>query len=363
MALSLQDLLKGVDFTGINPATGADHNNLIELAAPVLDSANEGKGIILWTKDSALDTPIVPDAATNIKWKRYIWLRVLHSTATSHVPLFYGWDDTNVSDPTYLKWQRIEVDTSAIEADIAALTVLVNTATNTANNAASLAATANANAAAALTAANSALALATTADANATTALTAANTAQSTAEATQVAATNAQNTANSAIAVSANAIQIANDRTTKHIKVSDTKARNTLPQVAGAASWNKKELTLEDFDGGNLATLASNEITLQTGTYKVHAESHGPQDGDQILALVDVDANLAKLTGITAVFTNNSHIPATLDGFLVVTASIKTFALYHYTQVGGLMGQVGNVAYNAVDVPEVYTVITFEKLV
>ena len=103
MPLSDQDLLKGLDFTGINPATGADHNNLLELAAPVSDSASEGKGLIVWTVDSALDTPIVPDASITTKWKRYLWIRVPHSTATNTSPIIYAWNPNVASDPTYLQ--------------------------------------------------------------------------------------------------------------------------------------------------------------------------------------------------------------------------------------------------------------------
>jgi hypothetical protein len=48
MAMTIQDFDKGRDFTGVSPATGGDHNQLVDNAAPHSDNASEGKGITLW---------------------------------------------------------------------------------------------------------------------------------------------------------------------------------------------------------------------------------------------------------------------------------------------------------------------------
>ena len=91
MALSSQDFSKGLDFTGLGgTASAANHNQLVDQALPKVDSATEAKGLILWTVDSALDTPIVPDPTASAfvaKWKNYIWLRIPHATATSLLPV------------------------------------------------------------------------------------------------------------------------------------------------------------------------------------------------------------------------------------------------------------------------------------
>lgn len=178
MALSAQDLSKGVDFTGINPATGADHNNLIELAVPTVDTAAEGKSIQIWTVDSALDTPIVPDASVTTKWKKYGWIRHPHSTAVSTTPILYVWNENAVSDATYLKWEQVEVDMSAIDSAISSMQADINDALALALAASTTAGVAATNAAAAVITANNANAAAVTAGANAATALTNADEAE-----------------------------------------------------------------------------------------------------------------------------------------------------------------------------------------
>lgn len=176
MALSATDFTKGIDFTALATAAAGDHNTLVDNATTRSDSATEGKGLILWTVDSSLNTPNVPNVTVTTKWARYIWLRIPHASAASNVPLFYGWNTAATSVATFLKWQRFTADTSAIEALITALDLRVDdleasiaTALATANAANATAATASANA-------TSALMTASTANTNALQALSDLNT-------------------------------------------------------------------------------------------------------------------------------------------------------------------------------------------
>ena len=163
MALSAADFIKGIDFTALSTAAAGDHNTLVDNAATKSDSATEGKGLIIWTVDSALNTPVVPNPGTVSKWVRYLWLRVPHASATSTVPLLYGWNVSASSVATYLKWQRFESDNTTFQAqldaldlrvsDLEAVNVTLQALVNAAN---SNAATANTNASAALSTANSA---------------------------------------------------------------------------------------------------------------------------------------------------------------------------------------------------------------
>lgn len=164
MALTAFDFTKGVDFSALASATGSDHNNLIDAGTPRSDSATEGKGLNIWTVDSALDTPIVPDAAGTTKWKRYTWIRVPFAGAASKTPTLYGWNEDAASDATLLKWLPITADLSTIESDIATLQSDLITA-------AAVAAEALTTAGQAYTAANNALNIANAAQTDATTAL------------------------------------------------------------------------------------------------------------------------------------------------------------------------------------------------
>lgn len=147
MSHSVYDLTKGIDITGLPTVSGGDLNNLIDAATPYTD-----KGLILWSVDTAAGVPDVPDAAATTKWKRYIWVRIPHTSVVppaNTVPYFYAWNDTATSVATYLKWQRIEADFTTVNALIAALQAEldasqldITAATNTANAANSTAGTA-----------------------------------------------------------------------------------------------------------------------------------------------------------------------------------------------------------------------------
>lgn len=190
-----QDFDKGLDFTGIVSATAAEHNQLVDQASPYEDSATEGKSINLRSIDSALDTPIVPDPDANVlfnKWKRYIWIRVPHSTATSRNPILYAWNEDASSDAILLKWQTIDTDTSALQAQINTALANASSAVTTAGNANTTANTAATQAAAALSTANDASAAVAVVEVD-------VNNANVTANGAATTATNAQTQANAAL--------------------------------------------------------------------------------------------------------------------------------------------------------------------
>jgi hypothetical protein len=119
------DFVKGYDFTSEPEAAFGDLHALVESAYPYTEANPlEGKGLVIATLDTALDTPSVPATASVPKWKRYIWMRIPHSTATDTKPLLYVWDENATSDATYLKWVLV-IDVVALEADIDALELSV----------------------------------------------------------------------------------------------------------------------------------------------------------------------------------------------------------------------------------------------
>lgn len=199
MAISTQDLQHGVDFTTLGvTATASNHNQLLDQAFPTQDATVDvGRGLPVTTTDSAVGIPVVPDAVTNTKWQRYIWIRRPNAADTITVSKLYTWNNVLVSDATYKKWTAVTVDLSAIQTQVntantnattalAAASAAQSTANtaSTAATAANTAATAANNAAAASqVTANSALSTSTTANSNASAALTAANSATAAANA------------------------------------------------------------------------------------------------------------------------------------------------------------------------------------
>lgn len=93
---SLQDFVAPFDPTGYLTITGA---SLLQLSSGM--SPNTQQGLIIGTTDSG-GLPVVPDANTNTKWQRYIWIRTQPTTFT-----VYGWNPAASNDATFQKWQSI----------------------------------------------------------------------------------------------------------------------------------------------------------------------------------------------------------------------------------------------------------------
>lgn len=103
MSVSLQDLVKGIDFTGLTGINAGDMNQLVDNSAPASD-----KGLIVVTSDTAAYVPDVPDAITNTKFQRYIWIRRLHADdASNNKVRIYAWNPTIDADDTYSQWEQI----------------------------------------------------------------------------------------------------------------------------------------------------------------------------------------------------------------------------------------------------------------
>lgn len=134
MPISLQDFKKGIDLTGLPSITASQINDLIDDGTPADD-----RGLILETTDTALNTPAVPNAAVTVKFKRYIWKRIIFTTAAVKL---YFWDESVVSDATFLKWVELNASVAEVIELVNAATALANDAVNDANNALSTSQTA-----------------------------------------------------------------------------------------------------------------------------------------------------------------------------------------------------------------------------
>lgn len=377
--LTIQDFVHGRDFTGINPATGGDHNNLVDLAAPHADSASEGIGLVIWTIDTALNTPDVPDP-TGLgagKWKRYLWLRIpfqgipLPPTLT---PLLYGWNDAGLSIPTYLKWIQIVSDTASLQTQINNIVNQIGTIQSTAVNAQTIANQANTTAGIANTNSQNAL--------------------------TQVAA--ATNTANAAKTEADQAIAGVNtlttDLNTLQQQVS-TIVQTSIPTVtniqracvilseianagndlaAAVAGSNLRTINQKDYDPQNLITLNAGKMTFNlAGTYRIRATVPivyiYPGSGHDSLtaqSYIKRDSDSGSFITSTSIWLQapsaNNVITGfmTLDGVITVTAA-QVWRLDTHCSESGL-GLLGQHAQDGVHFPpathEVFTVIEIQQL-
>lgn len=96
MQPSLTDITPPFDPTAYATISGAQLLQFLSGAAPFTD-----KGFSVITTDIAT-VPQVPDAVTNAKWQRYLWVRISTTLVSA-----YLWNPNASSDPTYLQWQSI----------------------------------------------------------------------------------------------------------------------------------------------------------------------------------------------------------------------------------------------------------------
>lgn len=108
-----QDFVNGVDFTSLGTCTPALLNELVSLGYP-----KDGKGLVIVTRDTALNQPDVPSPTTEPRWKDYIWVRLPHATASSSTPSVYAWNDNAVEDVDVEKWVLLIADVSSVLSDI-----------------------------------------------------------------------------------------------------------------------------------------------------------------------------------------------------------------------------------------------------
>lgn len=378
MALTIQDLTKGLDFSGLVNATGADHDQLVELSIPRDDGGGEGKGLVLVTVDSALDVPTVPDAATTTKWQRYLWIRIPHATDTDLTPNMYAWNDNEVSDPTYLKWEELlGFDVAAVLADVAAALAASANAVATANSAYSIAnvASGTANAAsitasaASVTAAN-ASATAAAAQLDATNALGGAASAQSQANNALTVANANKNVANINVGASAGQMIRSNATNTalefflpvnNYAKFSEEKASG-VDSGANLLGPNIRVFNVE-VDAGNIATIASSSlITLDVGTYYIKGRFPAYNINRHQACLINNATGAVILNG-SSEYSNGYTMGynATLEG--IVTLGVATvMRVDHYIDGFDARGLGRAVSFALVGGAEVYSVLEIWKI-
>lgn len=92
-------MVKGLDFTALDDANQSELNQLVDAA----EFADE-RGMFLFTTDTALSTPVVPDAETIEKYRRCFWIRKPHADDPDQLLRIYKWEPSLASAATYLRW-------------------------------------------------------------------------------------------------------------------------------------------------------------------------------------------------------------------------------------------------------------------
>lgn len=96
----MNDLIT-TDISGYTSISGLETKELVTQASPATE-----RGMLVFSADTALDTPVVPDANTTTKFQRYLWIRKLFNSGRNRV---YVWSPFISDDATFLKWIDVQV--------------------------------------------------------------------------------------------------------------------------------------------------------------------------------------------------------------------------------------------------------------
>jgi hypothetical protein len=367
-----QDFIEGIDFTGINPATGADHNTLVNLAVPATD-----RGMILCSTDTELDVPDVPVATTVLRYKNYLWKRTPHASDTDQSIIIYAWNDENDSDATLLKWQDIRGDLAQLRTDVTTVQASLDNLTDISNAANATATAANNAAATAVLNSTNALANSETATESASEAITRVTEAEADLVSLQSQLTTGLATVNSKKELSAivnpsatngQKVETVNGAVSwyseinKYVKVSEVQNKG-IDAGNSILGDNLRSLNLEDNDAGGLAVIADGKITLKPGTYRclIRVVGYGSNKAHQ--AFLREDDGTVVLNGTSVKFGDNgSQADSIIAGvFTYAVDTILKISDYWSAAATKGLGIAANVHPDAGG-KEVYTVAEFWKI-
>ena len=365
-----QDLTNAIDWTGLTGFNQSMMQGAFVNLTPMAGSGSDGLGLVIYTIDSAVGIPTVPNPGLNNngKWTRYVWVRILNAAdSNSPAAFLYVWNPGTTNDATYLHWSSINVTNTAITASINSIINQLATTTDVAS-------TASSQAAAAVIAAGNATTAATNASSAAATASNAAATAQTTANTAQTTANQALVLAQAGATISklqpgTVGQRIRTNRAGTSLEyynkvntlcyLSEQQNNNVAGQtIAPSAGFVNRVLNTK-VDPGNICAMASNQFTPVAGVYRINALT--PMYSGSAFAfssrLFNVTGNAIILYGTSQYAPNgNCTLVSSVTGTFT-TDGTQSFAL----QVGCNQGGVGGEPANNTDT-EVYTTIELEQI-
>jgi hypothetical protein len=118
-----------------------------------------------------------------------------------------------------------------------------------------------------------------------------------------------------------------------YVKVSDVKAQNTSGGTFTAGAWRTRDINTEDTDTAGICAIASNQITLQAGTYDCLifcpvGESVNTHQS-RLYNITDGAATLIGQVGFTTSAGGYSGSVSIISGRFTITAQ-KVFEIQHY---------------------------------
>lgn len=127
------------------------------------------------------------------------------------------------------------------------------------------------------------------------------------------------------------------------LHVRDEKATTVHGGASAATTWNVRDLNTVGVNQITGASLASNQITLPAGTYRIRARAPATKVDEHVLRLRNVTDGTTTLVGSTALSFNadTSQEDSILWGVFTIAAE-KTFELQHWTEDAKATNGLGN---------------------
>lgn len=144
-----------------------------------------------------------------------------------------------------------------------------------------------------------------------------------------------------------------------HVSIEDQKTSGTAPQTLTASTWNTRNLNTIVFDPMSLATVSSNQFTLQAGTYVikfsagVYATNSGGINHKAKLYSITASADVTFGSSETSYNYNTNRSFGTAR---VTIAAATTYEIRHNvgaTAAGGVAISLGTEVYTQVEITKV----------
>jgi len=149
----------------------------------------------------------------------------------------------------------------------------------------------------------------------------------------------------------------------EYIKISDQKANNVNGGTFTSGSWQTRVLNSIEVDTGSNATLASNLITLEAGTYIFFAEAPALRVGSHVAALRNLTDGTTIEVGRAGYSITTSYASpdiSTISGRFTIASAKQLTIVHRCTNTWNNYGFGFNVS-SILGAPGVFTVIEFWK--
>jgi len=117
--------------------------------------------------------------------------------------------------------------------------------------------------------------------------------------------------------------------------IADVKAYNVNGGSASATTWHTRDLNTELDDPENIVTIASNQFTLQAGTYLVEWSAPAYNVNRHSTRLQNITDSTIDGEGTSEYASSTNSVVNRSTGAAIITlTSAKAFEIQHYTTLG-----------------------------